>query len=112
MTFATANAARLARNDIRRDRSMGGTEQASSDGCIQGPTAIALENYFALCRALGVDDAKFFAEAARVKEFASQTPVSAPSPLSAQELPQGRIQVDAMPVEEAANDRSRASRQR
>ena len=83
-------------------------------GALKGRQAIAMENYFALCRALEIDGVRLFAEAVRAEEAAGQVPTPTPErpreerPLSMQELRQRRLQADALPVEEAADARPRA----
>lgn len=116
-TYAAAELrAQRARLEMTYDElaARAGLSKPAVMGALKGRQAIAMENYVALCRALDVDGAQLFAEAVRAEEAAAQGPPSASEPITApepplsmQELRQRRLRADAMPVEEAADDRPR-----
>ena len=110
-TYAAAELrAQRARLEMTYDElaARAGLSKPAVMGALKGRQAIAMENYFALCRALEIDGVRLFAEAA------GQVPTPTPErpreerPLSMQELRQRRLQADALPVEEAADARPRA----
>lgn len=113
-TYAAAELrAQRARLEMTYDElaARAGLSKPAVMGALKGRQAIAMENYFALCRALEIDGVRLFAEAVRAEEAAGQVPTPAPErpreerPLSMQELRQQRLRADAMPVEEAADAR-------
>lgn len=110
-TYAAAELrAQRARLEMTYDElaARAGLSKPAVMGALKGRQAIAMENYFALCRALEIDGVRLFAEAVRAEEAAGQAPTPAPErPPSMQELRQRRLQADALPVEEAADARPR-----
>lgn len=112
-TYAAAELrAQRARLEMTYDElaARAGLSKPAVMGALKGRQAIAMENYFALCRALGVDGVRLFAEAVRAEEAAGKAPTPAPEqpcgrPLSMQELKQQRLLGAAMPVDIAADDR-------
>lgn len=113
-TYAAAELrAQRARLEMTYDElaTRAGLSKPAVMGALKGRQAIAMENYFALCRALEIDGVQLFAEAVQAEEAASQTPAPASEPprekrpLTMQEIKQQRLLEAAMPVEIAADDR-------
>lgn len=113
-TYAAAELrAQRARLEMTYDElaARAGLSKPAVMGALKGRQAIAMENYFALCRALEIDGVRLFAEAVRAEEAAGQVPTPAPEPpheerpMSMQELKQQRLLEAAMPVDTAADDR-------
>ena len=112
-TYAAAELrAQRARLEMTYDElaARAGLSKPAVMGALKGRQAIAMENYFALCRALGVDGVRLFAEAVRAEEAAGKAPTPAHEeaperPLSMQEIKQQRLLEAAMPVDIAADDR-------
>lgn len=109
-TYAAAELrAQRARLEMTYDElaARAGLSKPAVMGALKGRQAIAMENYFALCRALEIDGVKLFAEAVKAEETATQP---APEklrehPLSMQEIKHQRLLEAAMPVDIAADDR-------
>lgn len=113
-TYAAAELrAQRARLEMTYDElaTRAGLSKPAVMGALKGRQAIAMENYFALCRALEIDGVQLFAEAVQAEEAASQAPAPASEPpreerpLSMQEIKQQRLLEAAMPVDIAADDR-------
>lgn len=113
-TYAAAELrAQRARLEMTYDElaARAGLSKPAVMGALKGRQAIAMENYFALCRALEIDGVRLFAEAVRAEEAAGQAPAPAPEPpheerpQTMQELKQQRLLEAAMPVDIAADDR-------
>lgn len=85
-----------------------GLSRSAVSAALKGRQAIAMEVFVALCRALDIDGPRLLGEAARAEEAAASSTAAPEPPLSMQELRQQRLQADALPVEEAADDRPRA----
>ena len=113
-TYAAAELrAQRARLEMTYDElaARAGLSKPAVMGALKGRQAIAMESYFALCRALEIDGVRLFAEAVKAEEAVTQPAPEQPRkdrPLSMQELRQRRLQADALPVEEAADARPRA----
>ena len=114
-TYAAAELrAQRARLEMTYDElaARAGLSKPAVMGALKGRQAIAMENYFALCRALEIDGVRLFAEAVRAEEAAGQAATPEPEkpygqPQTMQEIKQRRLRADAMPVEEAADARPR-----
>lgn len=113
-TYAAAELrAQRARLEMTYDElaARAGLSKPAVMGALKGRQAIAMENYFALCRALEIDGVQLFAEAVRAEEAAGRAPTPAPEqprekrPMSMQEIKQQRLLEAAMPVDIAADDR-------
>ena len=110
-TYAAAELrAQRARLEMTYDElaARAGLSKPAVMGALKGRQAIAMENYFALCRALEIDGVKLFAEAVQAEEAATQPAPEQPRekrPLSMQEIKQQRLLEAAMPVDIAADDR-------
>lgn len=109
-TYAAAELrAQRARLEMTYDElaARAGLSKPAVMGALKGRQAIAMENYFALCRALEIDGVRLFAEAVRAEEAAGQAPTPAPEQrlMSMQEIKQQRLLEAAMPVDIAADDR-------
>lgn len=110
-TYAAAELrAQRARLEMTYDElaARAGLSKPAVMGALKGRQAIAMENYFALCRALEIDGVRLFAEAVKAEEAATQSAAEQPReerPMSMQELKQQRLLEAAMPVDIAADDR-------
>ena len=112
-TYAAAELrAQRARLEMTYDElaARAGLSKPAVMGALKGRQAIAMENYFALCRALEMDGVRLFAEAVRAEEAAGQAPTPAPEqprerPLTMQEIKHQRLIEAAMPADIAADDR-------
>ena len=110
-TYAAAELrAQRARLEMTYDElaARAGLSKPAVMGALKGRQAIAMENYFALCRALEIDGVRLFAEAVKAEEAATQPAHEPPHeerPLSMQEIKHQRHLEAAMPVDIAADDR-------
>lgn len=110
-TYAAAELrAQRARLEMTYDElaARAGLSKPAVMGALKGRQAIAMENYFALCRALEIDGVRLFAEAVRAEEAAAQTSAAEQPrerPMSMQEIKHQRLLEAAMPVDIAADGR-------